>query len=90
MAGRFDNPETGASGDMLVENVSLNGVGFTTLLTPALAKNDLIRIWFRLDDTRNTEVARAVRVRYLKDRYIGAQFADQKSYDGDLGFYLMR
>jgi diguanylate cyclase (GGDEF)-like protein len=90
LAGRFDNPETGASGDMLVENVSLNGVGFTTLLTPALAKNDLIRIWFRLDDTRNTEVARAVRVRYLKDRYIGAQFADQKSYDGDLGFYLMR
>lgn len=90
LAGRFDNPETGASGDILVENVSLNGVGFTTLLTPDLAKNDLIRVWFRLDDARNTEVARAVRVRYLKDRYIGGQFADQKSYDGDLGFYLMR
>ncbi len=90
LAGRFDNPETGASGDILVENVSLNGVGFTALLTPTLAKNDLIRIWFRLDDARNTEIARVVRVRYLKDRYVGVQFADQKSYDGDLGFYLMR
>lgn len=90
LAGRFDNPETGASGDILVENVSLNGVGFTTLLLSPLTKNELIRVRFRLDDTRQTEINRVVRVRYLKDRYIGCQYADQKSYDGDLGFYLMR
>lgn len=80
----------GVAGDILVENLSLNGVGFTTLLSSPLKKNDLIRLSFRLDDSRRTEIVRIMRVRYCKDRYVGCQFADQKSYDSDLGFYLMR
>lgn len=90
LAGSFGPLEGGPSGDMLVDNISLNGIGFTALLTPPVAKNDLIRVNFQLDDSRSTEINRVVRVRYIKDRYVGCTFADQKSYDGDLGFYLMR
>jgi diguanylate cyclase (GGDEF)-like protein len=90
LAGRFENPETGESGDFLIENLSLNGLGFTTLLNHCLVKNSLIKIAFRLDDSRRTEITRMVRVRYINERYIGCQFTDQKSYDSDLGFYLMR
>jgi len=90
LAGRFANSETGESGDFLLENLSLNGVGFTSLLGHRLTKNALVKIEFRLDDSRRTEVSRLVRVKYISDRYVGGQFADQKSYDSDLGFYLMR
>ena len=90
LAGSFTNGETGESGDFLVENVSLNGLGFTTLLGNRLSKNDLITVSFRLDDARRSEITRVARVRYMSDRYVGCQFTDQKSYDTDLGFYLMR
>lgn len=90
LAGQYENPDTSESGDFLLENLSLNGIGFTTLLGHALTRNALLKVRFRLDDSRRTEVTRLVRVRYLSDRYVGCQFADQKSYDGDLGFYLMR
>lgn len=90
LAGRYVDSETGEAGDFLLENLSLNGVGFTSLLGHRLAKNSLVKIEFRLDDVRRTEVSRLVRVKYINDRYVGCQFADQKSYDSDLGFYLMR
>jgi diguanylate cyclase (GGDEF)-like protein len=90
LAGNFENPDTGETGDFLLENVSLNGVGFTTLLGHRLTKGALIKVRFRLDDSRRTEVTRLTRVKYISDRYVGCQFADQKSYDSDLGFYLMR
>jgi diguanylate cyclase (GGDEF)-like protein len=90
LAGNFENPDTGETGDFLLENVSLNGVGFTTLLGHRLTRGALIKVRFRLDDSRRTEVTRLARVKYLSDRYVGCQFADQKSYDSDLGFYLMR
>lgn len=90
LAGQFENPDTGETGDFLLENVSLNGVGFTTLLSHRLVRGTLIKVRFRLDDSRNTEVTRLTRVKYMNDRYVGCQFADQKSYDSDLGFYLMR
>lgn len=89
-AGRYENPETGESGEFLVENLSLNGLGFTPLLGHRLVKNDLIKVFFTLDDSRRTEISRLARVRLVKDRSVGCQFEDQKSYDGDLGFYLMR
>ena len=90
LGGQFENPETGETGEFLLENVSLNGVGFTTLLGHRLTKGALIKVRFRLDDARRTEVTRLTRVKYLSGRYVGCQFADQKSYDSDLGFYLMR
>ena len=90
LAGRFENTETGESGDLLIENLSLNGLGFTTLLNHRLTKNEIVKVVFRLDDSRRSEITRLVRVRYINERYVGCQFTDQKSYDGDLGFYLMR
>lgn len=90
LAGNFENPDTGETGDFLLENLSLNGIGFTTLLGHRLSRGMLIKVRFRLDDARRTEVTRLTRVKYLSDRYVGCQFADQKSYDSDLGFYLMR
>ena len=90
LAGRYENPETGETGDLLVENLSLNGLGFTPLLNHRLVKNDLVRLVFTLDDSRRTEINRLGRVRIVRDRSVGCQFEDLKTFDSDLGFYLMR
>ncbi|NLW80958.1 MAG: diguanylate cyclase, partial [Desulfovibrionales bacterium] len=90
LAGQFENLDTGDKGEVLVENLSLKGVGFSTLGPNALSKNARIRLRFVLDDSRRSEIDRLVLVRYTRDRYTGSVFTDQKSYEGDLGFYLMR
>lgn len=90
LAGRYQNPKNGAAGDIIVDNISLNGIGFTTLVAHDLEKNELLRVQFQLDDSRRTDVTRSLKVRYIKERYIGCQFVDTKSYDSDLGFYLMQ
>lgn len=89
LAGYYEHPSTKTSGEMLVESLSLSGVGFTTLATHNLTRNSTLRLSFYLDDSRRTHINRLVRIQYTRDRYIGCQFADQKNYDGDLGFYLM-
>lgn len=90
LPGRYESPDTGECGEFLLENLSLNGLGFTALQIHGLIKGTLLRIKFQLDDVKRTEISRIAQVRYLDDRYVGCQFVDQKSYDGDLGFYLMR
>lgn len=90
LPGHFEHREKHTSGDALIESLSLSGVGFTTLDKHDLTKNDILSIRFQLDDSRKTVINRLVRVQYIRGRYIGCQFTDQKSYDSDLGFYLMQ
>lgn len=90
LAGRYEDPDNQEAGDILLENLSLNGAAFTTMLYHTLTRNRLVKMHFRLDDSKRTEIIRLAQVKYARDRYVGCQFVDQKSYDSDLGFYLMR
>lgn len=90
LPGHYEHHHNRTSGDALIESISLNGVGFTTLDKHDLSKNDVLKLRFQLDDSRKTVINRLVIVQYIRGRYVGCQFTDQKSYDGDLGFYLMR
>ena len=83
-AGCAGNREVGS------HNLSLNGAAFTTMLYHTLTRNRLVKMHFRLDDSKRMEIIRLAQVKYARDRYVGCQFVDQKSYDSDLGFYLMR
>jgi hypothetical protein len=74
---------------MVVRNVSLTGVGFTTLTSHNLRKDDELKAKFTLDDKRRSEIEKKVVVRVVKDKYIGCEFTDRIQFDKVLGFYLM-
>jgi len=89
LAGNFANQRNDDFGEMLVEDLSLQGVRFVTLNPHQLRVGDRVVLSFRLDDAKRTEIRRKAEVRSVQDRHVGAQFLHNASMDKDLGFYLM-
>jgi hypothetical protein len=77
---------------MIVEDISRTGLGFRTMGRPTILVNDVLSITFTLDDEHKTDIRKAVRIRHIDDRFIGAEFVDHDEYTDSnriLGFYLM-
>ncbi len=45
-------------------------------------------VTFKLDNTSRKEIRKVVKVIWVNDLIVGAQFIERKFYDNDLGFYL--
>lgn len=88
LRGTYIQSATGVSGSMCVENLSLPGIGFRTSLPPRMQLEDMIELRFVLDNARHTEICIAVVVKWVQDRYIGAEYCDISAYKRELGFYL--
>ena len=76
-------------GKMRVDDISLNGIGFTTLNNNNLKKGDEIKVRFNLDDTRRSEIEKRAVVMWVNNKSAGCEFAETDEYDRLLGFYLM-
>ena len=74
---------------VVIENLSLGGVGFSLDPDKKLRVGERITISFLLDDARKTPVTRRATVRHVHDGYAGCEFHSHSCSDGDLGFYLM-
>ena len=76
-------------GRIMVRNISLSGIGFTTLIKHNLKQGDKVKLKFTLDDKRRSEIEKNGVVRVVNDKSIGCQFTDPDQQDEALGFYLM-
>ncbi len=74
---------------VVIENLSLGGVGFSLDPDKKLLVGERITISFSLDDARKTPVTRRATVRHVHDGYAGCEFQSHSGSDRDLGFYLM-
>lgn len=90
ISGSYAIPGTNEAGGIIVEDLSFTGVGFQSRHTHKLQPGDLIEVRFILDNHLKTEMCRNAIVRRVKDKYVGAEFCDDKAYDKELGFYLMQ
>jgi len=75
--------------EIIVENLSTKGVGFTTGIPVNVSEGDMIEVEFILNDKKRSLIRRTVIVRRIINNYIAAEFHDMKKWDKDLGFYLM-
>ena len=90
LPGEYVSLKDKESGRMLVQDLSLEGIGFRTLDSHTLEVDDVVEVIFELDDRSRSEIRRQVRVRSVRGRFIvGAMFANLQYRDKALGFYLM-
>ena len=89
LAGTCRNLRNKSSVEILVEDVSLKGIGFTCMSQHALRVGDELEVNFQLDDPRRSQVSRTVTVRKINAREIGASFKPTAGADPGLGFYLL-
>ena len=56
-----------------------------------LKKGNMIKVCFTLDDAMKTMIRKEATVRFVKDRYIGCEFAPTAGgMEPDIGFYLWK
>ncbi|MGA9178127.1 MAG: PilZ domain-containing protein [Desulfobacterales bacterium] len=90
LAGKYFVQGKDEKEEILIEDISKTGINFTTLKPHNFSKDDLIELKFTLDNAMRMEVRTRVKILWINDRAVGAQFIDPNLLDKDLGLYLIR
>lgn len=88
LSGSYVHPESQVRGKIIVENISLMGIGFTCLRKHSFQKDDELEVVFTLDDAQKSRVKLLVTVMNIRERFIGARRRDAQIEKPALGFYL--
>jgi hypothetical protein len=88
LSGEYLVQEKDEKGEILIEDISMTGINFSTLKSHNFNKNDTIELKFTLDNPIKTSVQKLVKIMWTSDYAVGAQFKDPKSLEKDIGIYL--
>ena len=90
LAGEYIANEKEEKGEIIVRELSLTGIRFESLKPHQMSPGDILEVKFRLDNPLRKEIRKLVKVIWIKDRFVGANFTETKFYEKDLGFYLKK
>ena len=79
-------------GPMMVENLSMSGIGFRTRVQHPIRVGDILHVKFVLDNRTRTRIAKdivvRIVVRQVDSSFFGAEFCDITAYYKELAWYL--
>ena len=75
-------------GEIIIEDISASGIRFASLKPHYISRNDTVELKFTLDNPIRTEIQGLVKIIWIIDRNVGAEYIDPKSLEKDLGLYL--
>jgi len=77
--GKYIVQEKDKKGIIIIENISADGIRFVSLKPHIFSVNDIVELKFTLDDPTKTEIQELVKIIWVMDRNVGAQYIDPKS-----------
>jgi hypothetical protein len=88
LAGEFRMESDGRRDDILIEDLSFDGLRFYSFSGGELFQvGDVLTVRFTLDDRRRSKIKKRAVVRHVTEKHVGVQFL-QNDHDPKLGFYL--
>lgn len=78
----------GGGGLMRVHNISRSGVGFSISGQHNINVGQKALLNFKLNDKKQTELTKKVKIKSIRNNAIGCEFINQKQIGKDLGFFL--
>ncbi len=75
-------------GEIIIKDISAGGLRFESLKPHYISRNDTVELKFTLDNPKRTEIQKLIKIKWIIDRNVGAEYIDPKSLGKDLGFYL--
>lgn len=79
-------------GRLNILNISRIGVGFTVGMGQAtnhgFAPGQKMKIFFQLDNKKQSQMEKLIVIKTVNDHYIGGEFHSSNAFDKELGFYL--
>lgn len=88
LAGEYFVQKKAERGTILIENISASGIRFSTLNPNYLIKDDTVELKFTLDNPMRTEIQGLVKIIWINDRNVGAQYINPRYFTSKLGFYI--
>ncbi|MFC1877109.1 PilZ domain-containing protein [Thermodesulfobacteriota bacterium] len=76
-------------GKMTIVDISAGGVKLKLDVDRSLKTGHLLKLEFKLNDSKQTPMQKIVIIRNANSPYYGAAFKDADHYDPVMGFYLM-
>jgi len=90
LPGEYVSRNNGDKGEVIIRELSLTGIQFENLKSNQISKDDTLEVTFKLDNPLRKEICKIVKVIWVRDRIVGAQFSERKLYEKTLGFYLQK
>jgi hypothetical protein len=90
LPGEYIAPKNGEKGEIIIRELSLTGIQFESLKPHQISSDDTLEVTFKLDNPPRSKIRKPVKVMWVRDRSVGAQFSERKLYEKDLGFYLQK
>ena len=66
-------------GEVIIDNISADGIRLVSLKPHNFSVDDTIELKFTLDDPTRTKIQELVKIVWVTDRNVGAQYIDPKS-----------
>jgi hypothetical protein len=88
LVGEYFFKKKAERGNILIENISGTGIRFSTLNPNNFIKDDTVELKFTLDNPMRTEIKGLVKIIWVNDLNIGAQYINPRSFTSKLGFYI--
>jgi len=88
LSGEYTLKQSGEKGEIMVKDLSLGGMQFTSFRPHQILTDDTIELKFKLDNPARTEIRRSAKVMWVRDRDVGVQYIEPKLFERDLSFYL--
>jgi PilZ domain len=90
LSGEYSIMGKDEKGEIVIEDISTSGIRFASLEPHHFSRNDIVELKFILDNPEKTQLHPIVRIKWVIDRNVGAQFDDPKSVQTELEFYLKK
>jgi hypothetical protein len=88
LTGEYSILDKEEKGEIIIRDLSMSGIRFECLSPHHISEDDVLKVKFNLDRPKRSEIQKLVKVVRVRDRIIGADFMESKSYKRDLEYYL--
>jgi DUF4097 and DUF4098 domain-containing protein YvlB len=86
--GEYIAQKSGEKGEVIIRELSLTGIRFELMRPHQISTDDILELAFKLDNSSRKEIRKIVKVIWVDDRIVGAQYTERELYNKDLVFYL--
>ena len=88
LSGEYFIREKNVRDDIFIKDISMSGINFITYKEHNFSKDDTVELKLALDDQIDPEIHVSIKIKWIVDRNVGAQFNNPKSIEKDLRFLL--
>lgn len=90
LPGEYVVQKSGEKGEVIIRELSMSGIQFECMRPHRISTDDILDVKFKLNNPLRSEIRRLAKVIWVKNRNVGAKFAETQFYEKDIGFYLKK